>query len=124
MTDTTPTPNELLTRIAEASRAGRVEELRSIVSELPVPTPPPSQLRVIDLSKGTLTTDTPLTGRVRHSVEFEPGYLERLGEMPDPMTVITFAVLDWNTVHRTYATNEQVDKLLARIRTALEGATQ
>ncbi|MEK6310122.1 MAG: hypothetical protein V4755_05405, partial [Curtobacterium sp.] len=47
--DTTPTPNELLTRIAEASRTGRVEELRSIVNALPVPTPPPSTLRIIDI---------------------------------------------------------------------------
>ncbi|MCS6570308.1 hypothetical protein NYQ35_15995 [Curtobacterium flaccumfaciens pv. flaccumfaciens] len=117
--DTTPTPNELLTRIAEASRTGRVEELRSIVNELPVPPRPKSRLRVILLDD--------LDAAVTHgddSAWWDDDKLDALSqkweERPEPMTVIERAVHEW------YSPGEQdvAAALVDSIRTALEVATQ
>jgi hypothetical protein len=114
MTDTTPTPNELLTRIAEASRAGRVEELRSIVNELPVPPKPSPRLLIVDAE------GMPLDGG---GVYWSAWAAEALAG-PDPMTVIEQAVELWG--HDPGLGDADADRadLVARIRTALEGATQ
>ncbi|PYY63631.1 hypothetical protein DEJ30_12010 [Curtobacterium sp. MCPF17_003] len=120
--DTTPTPNELLTRIAEASRAGMVEELRSIVNELPVPTPPPSTLRIIDIDhldafiRGWFDADP-------ESQEISRELREDIGkqfDMPEPMTVIEQAIREWKSRGGMVTT----ESLLVGIRAALEGATQ
>lgn len=118
--DTTPTPNELLTRIAEASRAGRVEELRDIVNELPVPTPKPSTLRVIDIAQCTLTVDRVGFMRTSRTAEFPAAYMDRIAAQPDPMTLIEQAV-DETTQHGDF---DYRDRVKVAIRAALEGATQ
>lgn len=117
--DTTPTPNELLTRIAEASRAGRVEELRDIVNELPVPTPKPSTLRIIDISQCTLTIDRVGFMRTTRTAEFPAEYIDRIAAQPDPMTVIDDQLTEWWREADT-----GIDQLRHRIRAALEGAAQ
>jgi len=122
VTDTTPTPNELLTRIAEASRAGRVEELRSIVNELPVPTPPPPTLRVINpehldsFIRGWFDAD-PESQEISRELRED---ITKHFDMPDPMTIIEEVVHDWQRAGGMVT----VKALLDRIRAALEGAAR
>lgn len=120
MTDTTPVPDDLLARIAAASNGGKVEELRSLATQLPVPTPPPSTLRIIDLTQCTRTTDRIGMHRTITTAEFPAAYMDAIAQMPDPMTVIEQAIHEWQAAGGMVT----VETLVARIRAALEGATQ
>ncbi|WP_284761574.1 hypothetical protein [Curtobacterium sp. MEB011] len=119
MTDTTPVPDDLLARIAAASAAGTAAELRYLATELPVPTPPPSTLRIIDVAQCTLTIDRVGFGRTTRTAEFPAAYMDRVAAQPDPMTVIEQQAKEWWRESDT-----DIDALLHRIRAALEGATQ
>lgn len=129
MTDTTPVPSDLLARIAAASAAGKVEEVRSLATELPVPTVPalpPSPFRIIDIGKGLLVIDNEPYMRSRH-VEFDPVYIDRLVAQPDPMTLIEHALTHNARGHAEDSGPDayiRVENALDRIRAALEGATQ
>jgi len=120
MTDTTPVPDDLLARIAAASNAGKVEDLRSLATELPVPTPPPSTLRIIDIAQCTLTIDRVGFMRTTRTAEFPAEYIDRIAAQPDPMTLIEQAV-DETTQHGDF---DYRDRVKVAIRAALEGATQ
>lgn len=119
MTDTTPVPDDLLARIAAASDAGKVEELRSLATEMPVPTPPPSTLRIIDIAMCERTIDRDRF-RTTRTAEFDPEYIDHIAEQPDPMTVIERAVSDWWGLSR----RRNPQSLTDAIRAALGGATQ
>lgn len=107
MTDTTPVPSDLLARIAAASNAGKVEELRSLATQLPQP--PKPRLRVINLD----TADKRWERR-----DFL--YFDRIEDEPDVMTVIEQAIHEWQAAGGMVT----VETLVARVRAALEGATQ
>lgn len=112
----TPVASDLLTRIAAAQSSG---ELRDLVAQLPVPTPPPSTLRIIDLAEARDVTDVGVGVITRH-VQFEPDYIEDLAAQPDPMTVIGRTVRQW----WEDGDAGDPDGLVARIGAALEGATR
>lgn len=124
--DTTPVPDDLLARIAAASDAGKVEELRSLATELPVPTPPPSTLRIIDLAEGTFTNKTDLF-KISRTAEFDPGYIDRILQQLDPMTLIERALTHNARGHAEDSGPEayiRVGNAIERIRAALKGATR
>lgn len=111
MTDTTPTPNDLLARIAAASAAGKVEELRSLATQLPEP--PRPRLRVVSL-------DWPMDWMTHNGGYVNvPQTVSSIEALPDPMTLIEQQAKEWWRESDT-----DIDALLHRIRAALEGATQ
>lgn len=109
--DTTPTPNDLLTRIAAASAAGKVEELRDLVGLLP--SPPRPRLRVVSL-------DQPMDWMTHNGGYVNvPQTVSSIEALPDPMAVIDEQLTEWWTESDT-----GIDALRRRLRAALEGATQ
>ncbi|TDW69156.1 hypothetical protein EDF51_106140 [Curtobacterium sp. PhB25] len=122
MTDTTPTPNDLLARIAAASAAGKVEELRSLVGQLPAPPKPEPRLVLVDLNNSdVLHTQAMWVAVNQLEMQGEArglgALMARIDASPDVMAVIEQALYQ-EPLAQTRA------DVLARIRAALEGATQ
>lgn len=111
MTDsTTPVQDDLLGRIAAASNAGKVEELRHLVTLLPEAPKAAPHLLVID------PDGMPIDG----NAGYWSAWASEVLAGPDVMELIEQAVHDWQAAGGMVT----VATLLTRIRTALEGATQ
>jgi hypothetical protein len=114
MTDsTTPVQDDLLGRIAAASNAGKVEELRHLVTLLPAAPKAAPHLLVID------PEGMPIDG----NAGYWSAWASEVLAGPDVMELIEQVIEVHDRAH-PMADPIADSGLLTRIRTALEGATQ
>ena len=119
---TTPVPSDLLARIAAASSAGKVEDLRGLVAELPAP--PAPRLVLINLDAPDALHTSRMWPPVNHLEELGRAgglgaLLSRIDHAPDFMAVIEEQITEWWSESDTNAAD-----LVVRLRNALTAAVQ